>query len=174
MRFALASVFVTVVACGGSFPRESTANNTRTDDPWLDGEHCSVATPLAPKLQIEDLEAGPGPAVDRGETVRVHYVAATLDGRTLHDTHDGGPPIQLVLGSGNTICGFDRALVGMHAGAKRRVVVPWQLAFGEAGRAPDVPPKTDLVFVVDLYLPAEATLDHSGSPSRMPGGTRRR
>jgi hypothetical protein len=42
-----------------------------------------------------------------------------------------------IIGSAKkTMCGFDRALVGMRPGEQRRVTVPWQLAFGDAGRPP--------------------------------------
>ncbi len=110
--------------------------------------------------------------------MRVHYVAKTVDGVTVHDSHYDGPPFEIVIGSTKTICGLHKAVVGMRAGEQRRVLIPWRLAFGEEGRSPDVPPKTDLVFVIDLYLPADAPSEH-GAPPANPirgggGGMRRR
>lgn len=177
MSFARSFAFVSLtlpLACASApFPRETRANNARTDDPWLVGEPCSASTPEG-ALQIDEVEAGSGKPVEKGETVRVHYVAKTADGATLHDTHDGGPPIEIIIASTKTICGFERAIVGMRPGAQRRVVVPWRLAFGDAGRAPDVQPRTDVVFVIDLFLPADPVLQNGTGPARPPMPGRRR
>jgi hypothetical protein len=162
------------IACASApFPRETRADNARTDDPWLTGDMCSDATPQDAAFKVEDVAEGSGKPVERGETVRVHYVAKTADGTTLHNTHDGGPPIEIIAGSTKTICGFERAIVGMKPGAQRRAFVPYALAFGEAGRA-DVPPKTDVVFVIDLWVPADRELEQKGGPVRpsMPGRRR--
>ena len=37
----------------------------------------------------------------------------------------------------------------MRIGGKRKILVPWQMAYGEAGRPP-IPPKADLVFDLEL------------------------
>jgi FKBP-type peptidyl-prolyl cis-trans isomerase len=107
-------------------------------------------------------------------TVRVHYVASLPGGAVVHDSHDGGLPSEIVLGSTRTFCGFERALAGMRPGEQRRAVIPWSLAFGEKGRPPEVPPRTDLVVVLDLYLPADVA-PHGGAPPASPamGGRRR-
>jgi hypothetical protein len=158
-----------VLTCGGApFPRETTASNTRTDDVWLDGPRCAADFHADTTLKIERLEPGIGKMVGDGETVRVHYIAQLPSGVTLHDTRDGGAPIQMVIGSTKIICGFERALLGMHAGERRRVAVPWRLAFGDAGRPPDVEPRADLVFLIDLFLPADPEGDHGTGPVRPP------
>jgi hypothetical protein len=153
------------LSCGGSLPRQTTATDTRADDPWLEGgERCSAASQDDPGLRIEELEAGTGKPVEDGQEVRVHYVARLPDGNIIHDTHDGAP-IEIFIGSTKIICGFEKALLGMRAGEQRRVFVPWRLAFGENGRSPDVPPRTDLVFVIDLFLPAVPVLENGSRPA---------
>jgi peptidylprolyl isomerase len=163
------------LSCGGvAFPRETRAANGRTDDPWLDGARCPADASGDVGLRIEDLQAGSGKPVGTGETVRVHYSALLPNGTTVHNTRDGGAPIEIVIGSTKTICGFERALVGMRAGGQRRVLVPWRVAFGEAGRPPEIEPRTDLVFVVDLFLPADVqTGGHGGPPINPSLGPRR-
>jgi peptidylprolyl isomerase len=152
-------------SCAGApFPRETHASNARSDDPWLAGARCTGDTQDSSDLRIEDLEAGSGRPPERGDTVRVHYVASLPSGTTLHDTRDEGVPSEIILGSTKTICGFEKALVGMSPGGQRRVFVPWRLAFGESGRVPDIPPRTDLVFVIDLYLPADVTFQPGAPP----------
>jgi peptidylprolyl isomerase len=119
-------------------------------------------------LRIETTEAGTGKVVGDGESVRIHYVARLPDGTVLHDTRQNGAPIEIVIGSTKVVCGVEKALTGMRAGEQRRVSVPWQLAFGEAGKSPEVPARTDLVFLIDLYLPADPTLEHGSGPVRPP------
>jgi peptidylprolyl isomerase len=162
------------VSCGaGPTGRQTTASNTRGEDPWLTGEPCSPETPVDPSPQIEVLAAGSGEPIATGMTVRVHYVASLADGTVLHDSHDGNLPSDVVLGSTKTFCGFERALLGMRPGERRRASVPWSLAFGESGRPPEIPPRTDLVLVIDLYVPADAALQNGAPPPR-PGGAGRR
>jgi hypothetical protein len=154
------------LSCGGaSFPRETTATDARADDPWLEGgERCAAGSQDDTGLRIEELDAGTGRAVGDGEEVRVHYVARLANGTVIHDTRHDGAPIEIIIGSTKIICGFEKALIGMHAGEQRRVSVPWRLAFGESGRPPDVPPRTDLAFVIELFLPAVSVLENGSPP----------
>lgn len=162
-------------ACGSSATtfRPTTADNARSDDEWLLGERCTGLTPAEPSPRFEILAEGSGPRIEPGMTVRVHYVASLPSGKVIHDSHDFSNPSELILGSTKTICGFERALVGMHAGEQRRILVPSALAFGEAGRPPEIPPNTDLTFVVDMFLPADfAAEEHSPAPNPVGGGRR--
>ena len=160
------------LSCGGApLPRDTTASNTRADDPWLEGERCVADLHVDAGhddtgLRVERVLAGTGKVVGDGETVRVHYVAQLANGTAIHDTREGGAPSEIIIGSTHVICGFERALLGMRAGEQRRVVVPSRLAFGEAGKPPDVPPRADLVFVIDLFLPAETVSSPRSTPVR--------
>jgi FKBP-type peptidyl-prolyl cis-trans isomerase len=158
-------------------PRETTAANTRGEDPWLSGERCPDDVVDESGLRVDDLFVGTGREAHLGETVRVHYVAKLPDGTAVRDSRDSGPPAEIILGSTKTICGFERGLLGMRGGGERRILVPSRLAFGDAGKPPPIPPGTDLVFVVDLYWPADTTGTEHGAPPVNPirgGGGRRR
>jgi hypothetical protein len=146
--------------------RQTTANNARSDDPWLVGTRCSSDTPADANVRSQVVAEGTGAPVTQGMTVRVHYVASLPDGHVIHESDD--MPSEIILGSTKTICGFERALIGMRAGGERRVLVPWRVAFGEAGKPPAVQPRTDLLFVVDLFLPADVVSDHFGGPPVSP------
>jgi FKBP-type peptidyl-prolyl cis-trans isomerase len=151
-------------------------NDARNRDPWLEGERCPPTVHGDGDLHIEDVVVGPGRVVDRGDTVRVHYTASVTEAK-IRDSRDSGAPIEIIIGSSRTVCGIDRALVGMRAGGRRRVLVPWYLAFGENGRPPDIKPRTDIAFVIDLFVPPELGSDHgssSGSPPPNPVRSRRR
>jgi FKBP-type peptidyl-prolyl cis-trans isomerase len=163
---------LTVAACGPvQFPRQTTANNTRTDDPWLEGRRCEAGPIDTSGLRVETVEPGPGKVIGDGDTVRVHYVARLTDGTVLHDTRrDAVAPIEIIVGSTKVICGFEKALLGMRAGEQRRATVPWQLAFGEAGKSPAVPPHADVEFLIDLYVPEMSGAEPRSAPVRPGGG----
>jgi peptidylprolyl isomerase len=83
------------------------------------------------------------------------------DGKPVLDA-DGKPklgdpqPIPFPQGFGRVIPGWDQGFGGMKIGGKRRLFIPWQLAYGAAGRPgpdaahPGIPPKSDLIFDVEL------------------------
>jgi hypothetical protein len=175
----LALSFGALLSCGAApHYRKTYADNGRIDDPWLEGARCTEETRAMRGLQVETVEEGTGAPVSDGETVRVRYVARLTTGEVVHDTGETTIPIEIVVGSTPTICGFERALLGMRAGERRRATVPWQLAFSDAGRPPELPPRADLVFQIDLYRPAVVGTEHGAPPSRPApaggGGGRRR
>ena len=55
------------------------------------------------------------------------------------------------LGLGNVIPGWDQGLVDMRENGARRLIVPPELAYGEQGNRPRVPPNATLVFDVTLF-----------------------
>ena len=58
--------------------------------------------------------------------------------------------MQFIQGRRAVIAGWDSGFEGMKVGGKRRLFIPYQLAYGEAGRPPQIPPKSELVFDVEL------------------------
>lgn len=65
-----------------------------------------------------------------GDTVRVHYTG-TLDDGTVFDSSRDGDPLEIVLGDGQVIEGFEQALLGMVEGESREVAIPAAEAYGE-------------------------------------------
>lgn len=64
-------------------------------------------------------------------------------------------PMPLPQGVGSVIPGFDYGLAGMRIGGKRRIFIPWQLAYGtrnipDRPDHPGIPAKSDLIFDVEL------------------------
>jgi FKBP-type peptidyl-prolyl cis-trans isomerase 2 len=65
-----------------------------------------------------------------GDTVKVHYTG-TLDDGTEFDSSRGRDPLELTLGSGNIIPGFENAIVGMRTGDNKTVTIPADEAYGQ-------------------------------------------
>jgi FKBP-type peptidyl-prolyl cis-trans isomerase len=110
------------------------------------------ATPLPPgpdKLQIVDEKVGTGPEAKKGDTVKVHYTGTLMNGKEF-DSSRGKEPFQFELGKGAVIKGWDEGVPGMKVGGKRKLTIPWQLAYGEKGSGDKIPPKAALKFDVEL------------------------
>ncbi len=65
----------------------------------------------------------------KGDTIQVHY-KGTLADETVFDSSEGKEPLEVKLGSGAVIPGFDEALTGMEIGEKKTVTIPYAKAYG--------------------------------------------
>jgi peptidylprolyl isomerase len=102
-------------------------------------------------LYIQVLREGDGPPAVAGDSMGVDYTVWFPDGTKLDSSHDHMPPVPLpmVLGETRLIDGWVEGVTGMRVGEKRRLVLPYDLAYGAAGR-PGVPPYSPLVFELEL------------------------
>lgn len=102
-------------------------------------------------LYIQVLAEGEGPAAAPGDAMGVDYTVWLPDGSKLDSSFDHTPPepLPMVLNETRLIDGWTEGVTGMRLGEKRRLVVPYDLAYGAAGR-PGVPPYTTLIFEVEL------------------------
>ena len=91
--------------------------------------------------------AGQPPAL--GAEVVVHYDGYLLDGTKFDSSRDRGEPYTFRVGTGAVIKGWDEAFAGMLKGEKRTLIIPYWLAYGEAGRG-KIPSRATLVFEVEL------------------------
>ncbi len=65
----------------------------------------------------------------KGDNVKVNYTGTLEDG-TVFDSSEGKDPLDVKLGSGMVIPGFDAALTGMEVGEKKTVTIPYENAYG--------------------------------------------
>ncbi len=87
----------------------------------------------------------------------MNYTGWTTDGKKFDSSydHDGGQPFVFPAGARRVITGWDTGFEGMRVGGKRRLIVPYQLAYGEAGRPPVIPAKADLIFDLELLAQSD-------------------
>lgn len=108
--------------------------------------------PPPKKLEIKELRKGNGPTAEAGDEVSVQYVGVLYStGETFDSSWSRGEePFSFKLGAHEVIPGWDKGIVGMKVGGRRELIIPPALAYGEEGVYPSIPPRSTLVFVVDL------------------------
>jgi peptidylprolyl isomerase len=159
------------------------SSTASTTPPWIKlpagvprVAHGPLQTPFS--LHYEDLKVGPGAEGESGKLWHIKYTGwraadgvkfdswddhrqpEIKDGKPVLGT-DGKPvlkdpePMPFPQGMGRVIPGFDYGLTGMKVGGKRRIFIPWQLAYGtrnipDRPDHPGIPAKSDLIFDVEL------------------------
>jgi FKBP-type peptidyl-prolyl cis-trans isomerase len=98
-------------------------------------------------LQYEVLKAGSGPKPTANNTVKVHYHGTLIDGTVFDSSVQRGEPIEFPVTQ--VIQGWVEALQMMSVGAKWRLTIPSEIAYGARGKG-DIPPNSVLVFEVEL------------------------
>jgi peptidylprolyl isomerase len=102
-------------------------------------------------LKYVDLVEGKGKEVKKGDTVEVHYVGTLKNGKKFDSSRDRGKPFVVSpVGFAKVIDGWNEGLPGMKEGGKRKLILPPQLAYGESGYPPDIPPNAELIFEIEV------------------------
>ena len=106
-----------------------------------------------------------GSSPERGDRVRVHYTGWLTDGTMFDSSRVRGRPSEF--GVGQVIEGWNEALALMTPGARYKLTIPHELAYGETGRPPTIPPRATLVFDVELL---EVVAESPDAPAFDPEG----
>lgn len=99
-------------------------------------------------LQYEVLTEGDGPQPKSTDQVEVHYTGKLIDGTVFDSSVDRGVPA--TFGVTQVIPGWVEALQLMKVGAKWRLFIPSQLAYGPNGAGGVIGPNATLIFDVEL------------------------
>jgi peptidylprolyl isomerase len=97
-----------------------------------------------------DIVRGTGETPQTGQTVVIHYTAWLSNGTKIDSSRDRGTPKEFVLGAGQEIAGLEEGVATMRVGGRRFLTIPPELAWGEQGYPPTIPPNATLIFDVEL------------------------
>jgi peptidylprolyl isomerase len=133
-------------------PRIQATTKPKATEPALPKNIPAVVAPIKVEfaLRYQEIKLGTGALAAPGQIYTVHYTGwLASDGTKFDSSVDRGKPIEFQQGVKRVITGWDQGFDGMHVGGKRRLFIPWQLAYGEQGRS-TIPPRANLIFDIEL------------------------
>lgn len=99
-------------------------------------------------LQYIVEKEGTGPMPKPTDTVKVHYRGTLIDGTEFDSSYKRNEPA--VFPVNGVIKGWTEALQKMKVGSKWKVFIPSEIAYGEQGQPPVIPPASVLIFEIEL------------------------
>ncbi len=131
------------------FEAKMNAENMEKGKKFLEenGKKPGVVT-LPSGLQYEVLKEGNGKKPKATDRVKCHYEGTLIDGTLFDSSIKRGEPA--VFGVNQVIAGWVEALQLMSEGAKWRLFIPSELAYGANGAGEMIPPHSTLIFEVEL------------------------
>jgi FKBP-type peptidyl-prolyl cis-trans isomerase FkpA len=99
-------------------------------------------------LQITQIREGSGASPSATDVVKVHYHGTFSDGRVFDSSVQRGEPASFPLN--RVIPCWTQGLQQMKVGGKAKLTCPPDLAYGERGSPPTIPPNSTLTFEVEL------------------------
>ena len=104
-------------------------------------------------LAYVDTKVGTGALAEPNKYYTVKYTGYLADG-SVFDASDKHPEtadgFAFHAGAHQVVAGWDTGFAGMHIGGKRRLFIPFQLAYGPNGRPPTIPARAELIFDMEL------------------------
>jgi len=95
-------------------------------------------------------EEGKGPKPTAGQNVKVHYELKLADGVVVDSSYSRGAPLDIPIGVGRVIPGWDEGIQLLNEGSKATLIVPSELGYGPSGAGGVIPPNATLIFKVEL------------------------
>ena len=102
------------------------------------------------EVQIVNDIIGNGLEVKNHSKVSVHYIGKLEDNTVFDNSYDRGQLFDFQIGVRQVILGWETGLLGMKEGGKRTIFIPYELAYGESGAGSLIPPKSNLIFEIEV------------------------
>ncbi|MFY9484056.1 MAG: FKBP-type peptidyl-prolyl cis-trans isomerase [Patescibacteria group bacterium] len=142
------AILAAIVWYGGT-SKPSTTKSTATTTATTSDQSTIKNMDEPTELKIEDLTVGTGAELTAGKTATVHYTGTLTDGTVFDSSVERGEPAQFAVGVGQLIEGFDKGLIGMKVGGKRKLTIPAALGYGDK-QVSTIPANSTLIFEVEL------------------------
>lgn len=133
----------------GKLAKEAQSANVEAGEKFLaeNAKRDGVVT-TATGLQYEVLVEGSGDSPKETDQVTVHYHGTLVDGTVFDSSVERGQPAKFPVNG--VIPGWVEALQLMKPGAKYKLFIPSNLAYGERGAGGSIGPNATLIFEVEL------------------------
>jgi peptidylprolyl isomerase len=146
------------------------------EDPAL-RDALGIPSPVTITLSYIDTKVGSGALIAPRKWYTIHYTGYLVDGTKFDSSFDHPDHAPLSFQQGpqgpqgqrQVVPGMDTGLDGMKVGGKRRLFIPYQLAYGPSAHG-NIPPKSMLIF--DIELVAQSDKDPSPKPPAPPAAAR--
>jgi FKBP-type peptidyl-prolyl cis-trans isomerase FkpA/FKBP-type peptidyl-prolyl cis-trans isomerase FklB len=106
------------------------------------------ATKTSSGIVITEIKPGTGESPKATDKVKVHYTGTLIDGTVFDSSVKRGEPATFPL-NGVIKC-WTEGVQTMKVGGKSKLICPSDLAYGDHGQPPTIPPGATLVFEVEL------------------------
>lgn len=126
---------------GSPTPTTDASPTAASTPPPVDGEEVTTDSGLT----VITIEEGAGASPAMGDTVVVNYTGWLEEDGSQFDTGDG-----ISFTVGGVIEGWNEGLQLMREGGEARLIIPSELAYGESGAPPRIPPNSNLIFDIEL------------------------
>ena len=110
-----------------------------------------------------DVAVGSGTKAVTGSTLSYYYTGYLADGRTFSTNTNLTSPSTFVLGAGQVVRGFDRGLLGINGGGRRRLIIPPALGYGDKTTGTSIPAGSILIFEIDVPVVTPPTVTKTTS-----------
>jgi FKBP-type peptidyl-prolyl cis-trans isomerase FkpA len=167
---AVAILFIALIlfsSCGSDpKPTQSTRNLTMMDDSLLNYNKAIVKTE---DQEIDDFiqrynwkmvksstglrsmiyKHGSGEKAIKGKKATIRYEVRLINGNLCYSSSDQGPK-EFIIGHGGVEAGTEEGILLMRVGDRAKFIVPSHLAYGLLGDQDRIPPKSTLIYDIEL------------------------
>lgn len=137
-------VIMVLVVSGVFYLLWTNPNTVKNDQPTIS------SSSSASELKIETLTEGSGAPLVAGQNAVVNYRGTLTDGTEFDSSYKRNQTFTVEnVGNAQVIEGWNKGLIGMKKGEKRRLTIPPTLGYGSSGQG-SIPGNATLIFEIEL------------------------